>query len=119
MSARWLKRTQSRSRWDGRHGRTCNLCLQVLAKFAQHSLTQKIGIEFAGFCKLDNSFGNFFIDKIALFAKLKSCASHFECGAHGPLGLSIEVGTVKKLRDGHGPSPLLAMELYADRVSVG
>src|SRR5262245_66694697 len=63
-----------------------DLRLQVLAKFLQHSLTQKIGIEFAGFCKLDNSFGDSFIDKIALVANLKSCASHFECYAHDPLG---------------------------------
>jgi hypothetical protein len=90
-----------------------DLRLQVLAKFLQHSLTQKIGIEFAGFCKLDNSFGDSFIDKIALVANLKSCASHFECYAHDPLGLGIEFAIVQKLRDGHDLSPLSAMELCA------
>jgi hypothetical protein len=34
-----------------------DLRLQVLAKFPQYSLTQDIGIEFAGVCMLDNSFG--------------------------------------------------------------
>src|SRR5262249_4191096 len=82
-------------------GRDFDLRLQVLAKFPQHTLTQKIGIEFARFCKLDNSFGDSFIDEIALVIKLKSYASHFECGAHDPLGLEIESGTVQKLRDGH------------------
>jgi hypothetical protein len=90
-----------------------DLRLQVLAKFLQNSLTQKIGIEFAGFCKLDNSFGDSFIDKIALVANLKSCASHFECYAHDPLGLGIEFAIVQKLRDGHDLSPLSAMELGA------
>jgi hypothetical protein len=42
-----------------------DLRLQVLEKFLQHSRTQKIGIEFAGFCKLDDAFGDSFIDKIA------------------------------------------------------
>jgi hypothetical protein len=73
----------------------------VLAKFPQHTLTQKIGIEFARFCKLDNSFGDSFVDEIALVVKLKSCASYFECDAHDPLGLGIEFGTVQKLGDGH------------------
>ena len=74
--------------------------LQVLAKFLQHSLTQDIGIKLAGFCKLDNLFSDSFPQN-ALVAKLKSCASHFECDAHDPLGLGIEFGTVQKLRDGH------------------
>jgi len=39
-----------------------DLRLQVLAKFPQHSLTQDIGIKLAGFCKLNNSFGDSFID---------------------------------------------------------
>src|SRR5262249_44911192 len=64
--------------------------LQVLAKFPQHTLTQKIGIEFACFCKLDNSFDDSFTNKIVLVAKLKGCASHFECDAHDPLGLGID-----------------------------
>jgi len=64
---------------------------------------QKIGIEFAGFCKFDNSFGDSFIDKITSVTKLKSRASHFECDGHDPLGLGIEFGTVQKLRDGHDP----------------
>jgi len=72
----------------------------VLAKFLQRRLTQKIGIESAGFCKLDNSFGDLFIDKIALVVKLKSRESHFECDAHDPVGLGIEFGTFQKLRDG-------------------
>jgi hypothetical protein len=41
-----------------------DLRLQVLEKFLQHSLTQKIGIEFAGFHKLNNSFGDSFIDML-------------------------------------------------------
>src|SRR5262249_36432736 len=90
-----------------------DLRLQVLEKFLQHSLTQKVGIEFAGFCKLDNSFGDSFIDKIALVANLKSSASHFEYYAHDPLGLGIEFAIVQKLRDGHDLSPLSAMELGA------
>jgi hypothetical protein len=49
---------------------------------------------------LDNSFGDSLIDKIALVAKLKSCASHVECDGHDPVGLGIEFGTVQKLRDG-------------------
>jgi hypothetical protein len=73
----------------------------VLAKFPQHRLTQKIGIEFTGFCKLNNLFGDSFISKIVSTAKLKSFASHFECDAHDPRGLGIEVGAAKKLRDGH------------------
>jgi len=73
----------------------------VLAKFAQHRLTQAIGIEFAGFCTLDNSFDDSFTNKIASVAKLESCASLFECDAHDPLGLAIEFWTVQKLRDGH------------------
>jgi len=52
----------------------------VLAIFPQHSLTQDIGIKLAGFCKLDNPFGDSFPQN-ALVAKLKSCASHFECHA--------------------------------------
>src|SRR5215813_13212242 len=76
--------------------------LQVLAIFLQHSLTQDIGIKLAGFCKLDNPFGASFPQN-ALVAKLKSCASHFECHTHDPLGLVIEFGTVQKLRDGHDP----------------
>ncbi len=75
--------------------------LQVLAKFAQHRLTQAIRIEFAGFCTLDNSFDDSFTNKITLVAKLKGCASHFECDAHDLLGLGIEFGTVQKLRDWH------------------
>ena len=80
----------------------------------QHRLTQKIGIEFAGFRKLNNSFGDSFIDKIALVGKLKSCASHFECDAHDVLGLGIEFGTVQKCVMGMTRPPLSAMELYAD-----
>ena len=38
-----------------------------------------------------------------LVAKLKSCASHFECDGHDRLGLGIEFGTVQILRDGHDP----------------
>src|SRR5262245_19692733 len=82
-------------------GRDFDLRLQVLAKFPKHTLTQRIGIEFARFCKLDNSFGDSFIDEIALVIKLKSYASHFESDAHDPLGLEIESGTVQKLRDRH------------------
>src|SRR5215813_8577462 len=84
-----------------------NLRLQVLGKFLQYRLTQKIGIEFAGFRKFNNSFGDSFIDKIALIGKLKSYASHFECDAHDLLGLGIEFGAVQKLRDGHDPSPTI------------
>ena len=51
-------------------------------------------LRFARLCKLDNAFGDSFIDKIALVAKLKSCASHFVCDVHDPLGLGIEFGTV-------------------------
>jgi hypothetical protein len=41
-----------------------NLHSQALfAKFFQHGFTQKIGIEFAGFCKFDNSLGNHFVGK--------------------------------------------------------
>jgi hypothetical protein len=69
-----------------------DLRLQVLAKFPQYSLTQDIGITFAGVC--DNSFGDSLIDKIALVAKLKSCASHVECDGHDPVGLGIEFGTL-------------------------
>ena len=69
--------------------------LQVLAIFLQHSLTQDIGIKLAGFCKIDNLFGDPFPQN-ALVAKLKSCASHFECDGHDPLGLGIEFGTVEK-----------------------
>ena len=76
--------------------------LQVLAIFLQHSLTQDIGIKLAGFCKLDNLFSDSFPQN-ALVARLKSCASHFECDGHDPLGLGIEFGTVQKLRDGHDP----------------
>jgi hypothetical protein len=43
---------------------------------------------------IDNSFGDSLIDKIALVAKLKSCASHVECDGHDPVGLGIEFGTV-------------------------
>src|SRR6516225_8199707 len=69
--------------------------LQVLAIFLQHSLIQDIGIKLAGFCKLDNLFSDSFPQN-ALVAKLKSCASHFECDGHDPLGLGIEFGTVQK-----------------------
>jgi hypothetical protein len=51
--------------------------LQVLAKFLQHSFTQKIGIEFAAFCKFDNSLGNHFIGEIVSLGKLKSYARNF------------------------------------------
>src|SRR5215813_8572899 len=86
----------------------------MLAKFLQHRLTQKLGIELTSFRKLDDFFGDSFIDYIALGAKLKSCASHFECHAHDPLGFRVEFGTVQKLRDGHHLLPLSAMALYAD-----
>src|SRR5262249_11687841 len=79
-----------------------DLRLQVLAIFLQHSLTQDIGIKLAGLCKLDNLFSDSFPQN-GLVAKLKSCASHFECDGHDPLGLGIEFGTVQKLRDGHDP----------------
>ena len=91
--------------------------LQVLAKFPQHRLTQKIGIEFTSFCKLNNPFGDSFIKNIASIAKLKSFASHFECDAHDPRGLGIEVGAAKKLRDGHDPQ-LSAMELVMQILRV-
>ena len=77
-----------------------DLRLQVFAIFLQHSVTQDIGIKLAGFCKLDNPFDDSFPQN-ALVAKLESCASHFECDGHDPLGLGIEFGTVQKLRDGH------------------
>jgi hypothetical protein len=70
-----------------------DLRLQVLAKFPQYSLTQDIGIKLAGFCKLDNLFGDSFPQN-ALVAKLKNCASHVECDGHDPVGLGIEFGTV-------------------------
>jgi len=73
----------------------------VLAKFLQHGLTQKVGIEFAVFSKLNNFFGDSFVDWIALVAKLKGCVSHFVCHAHDPIGLVIEFGVVEKLREGH------------------
>jgi hypothetical protein len=69
-----------------------DLRLQVLARFPQYSLTQDIGIKFAGVC--DNSFSDSLIDKIALVAKLKSCASHVECDGPDPVGLGIEFGTL-------------------------
>ena len=52
--------------------------------------------------------------RFALVANLKSCASHFECYAHDPIGLGIEFGTIQKMRDGHDLSPRSAMELYAE-----
>src|SRR5215471_15890464 len=79
-----------------------DLRLQVLAIFLQHSLTQDIGIKLASLCTLDNLFSDSFPQN-ALVAKLKSCASHFECDGHDPLGLGIEFGTVEKLCDGHYP----------------
>src|SRR5262249_11196089 len=92
-----------------------DLRLQVLAMFLQHSLTQDIGIKLADLCKLDNLFSDSFPQN-ALFARLKSWASHFECDGHDPLGLGIEFGTVQKLRDGHDPAPLSAMVLCKSRV---
>ena|SRR5215831_12943113 len=91
-----------------------DLRLQVLEKFLQHRLTQKLGVEFASFCKLDNAFGDSFIDKIALVANLKSCVSHCECDAHDPLGLGIELRAVQKLCDGYDLPPLSATEPYAE-----
>lgn len=67
----------------------------MLAKFLQHSFTQKIGIKFAGFCKVGNSFGDYFVDKITFVVKLKSYASHFECDTHNALGAGIEFGTIQ------------------------
>src|SRR5262249_52080888 len=88
--------------------------LQVLAKFPQHRLTQELRIEFTGFCKLDNFFGDFLISKIASIVKLKSFASHFKCDAHDPRGLRIEIGAGKKLRDGHDPRPSYRQWKYAE-----
>src|SRR5262249_5444462 len=58
----------------------------------------------------DNLFGDSFPQN-ALVAKLKSCASHFECDGHDPLGLGFEFGTVQKLRDGHDPRRYLQWHL--------
>jgi hypothetical protein len=71
----------------------------VLAKFLQHSLTQKIRIKFAGFCMVGNSFGDSFIDKIAFVAKL--LREPFRMRHPRPLGAGIEFGIIQKLRDGH------------------
>src|SRR5215831_7773987 len=55
------------------------------------------------------------LGKISSIAKLKIFASHFECDAHDPRGLGIEIGAGKKLRDGYYPPQLSAMEVsYAD-----
>ena len=64
---------------------------------------------------LDNSFGDSLIDKIALVAKLKSCASHVECDGHDPVGLGIEFVALSKncVMDMTRP-PLSVVELYAD-----
>jgi hypothetical protein len=92
-----------------------NLHSQALfAKFFQHGFTQKIGIEFAGFCKFDNSLGNHFIGEIASLGKPKSDVCHFECDGHDPPGLGIEAGIVQKLGDGHG----LPVKLAARTSSV-
>jgi len=73
----------------------------VLTKFPHHGFAQKIGIEFPASCQLDDSLSSFF-GKIALIAKLKSFASHFECEVNGSLGLAIEF----ILCDGHDQRPL-------------
>src|SRR5262249_50639796 len=79
-----------------------------LEHLLRHGFTQKINIVFPGFCKLNNSFGDSLISKIAFVAKLKSCASHFECDAHDALGLGVEFGTIQKLSYRHAlPLPSL------------
>jgi hypothetical protein len=90
----------------------------VLTKFLQHRLTQKIGIEFSGLCKLDNSFSDSFIKKIVFVAKLKSFASHFECDAHDPLALWIEFGTVQKLSYGHDQPSLSVIGVMMQTMRV-
>ena len=77
----------------------------MLTKFPHHGFTQKIGIEFPASCQLDDSLSSFF-GKIALIAKLKSFASHFECEANGSLGLAIEFAIVQILCDGHDQRPI-------------
>src|SRR5262249_42614545 len=69
-------------------------------------------------CELDDSFGNSFV-KITLVAKLESCARHFECDANHPPGLGIELGTIQKLGDGHGPLPLRATRLILSACQSG
>ena len=44
----------------------------LLAKLLHYGFTQNIGIEFAGFCKFDNSLGDHLIGTIAAVCKSKS-----------------------------------------------
>ena len=79
--------------------------LQVLTKFPHHGFTQEIGIDFPAFCQLDDPLRGFF-GKIALIAKLKRFARHFECEADNLPGFAIELAIVQILCDGHDPRPL-------------
>ena len=85
------------------------LHLQVLTKFPHHAFAQEIGIEFPAFCELDDPLRSFF-GKIALIAKLKSFARHFECQADDSPGLAIELAIVQILCNGHGPASRLSSE---------
>ena len=58
------------------------------------------------------------LGKISSIAKLKIFASHFECDAHDPRGLGIEIGAGKKLRDGYYPPQLSAMEVLMQILRV-
>jgi hypothetical protein len=44
----------------------------LLAKLLHYGFTQNIGIEFAGFCKFDNSLGDHLIGTIVAVCKSKS-----------------------------------------------
>jgi hypothetical protein len=67
---------------------TFSRCTQIV----QRSLAKQVRIALAGFRKLDDFVGDYLI----WICQVKSRPRHFECDAHDPLGLKIELVVVKE-----------------------
>jgi hypothetical protein len=61
------------------------------AKFLQDALAQSLWIAFARFRKLHNLLCDYFIRTVTAIGKLKRHQGHFECDAHDPDHLRVEL----------------------------